>query len=250
MTEIEKSHAAFANFELIKEKRANLVRNFLELGFLYRENKIEKYYKTLGYDSFYAFLGDAEAGFGKTAVNFFIRAYERYIMKLNIPQERLIGCGWGKLQIIEPVVSHIQDKDGVDEWLGKAESLSESDLITEVREAQGRPDRPQDARNRPVEAPGRGDNDIVAIGVAGYVALVKKSPCIVCGAGKSDAHHFPRTKGAGANDWHVIPLCRACHREAHDGGSAWLWSRRHAIFGWFYKVIEGMNDTGRDENTA
>ena len=42
--------------------------------------------------------------------------------------------------------------------------------------------------------------------------------CAVCGDTEIEIAHFPRSKGAGAGDLDVIPLCTEHHREQHDSG--------------------------------
>jgi hypothetical protein len=76
-----------------------------------------------------------------------------------------------------------------------------------------------------------------------YVKRVKESPCILHRGEQADAHHFPRTNGAGAADWHVIPLCRVCHTAAHNNPKDWLWENKDRVFGWFYSLMEGENDS-------
>lgn len=85
------------------------------------------------------------------------------------------------------------------------------------------------------------ENKVSAPGLAQfsswYVDLVKSSPCCVCETAPADPHHFPKTKGAWAEDWRVIPLCRKCHGESHQDPKEFLWENRHGIFGWFYSAM-------------
>ena len=243
MTSIQKADSAeraHKNFTDIKSIRAHVVTNFIELGRLFKVNHEKEYYKVLGHETFDEFLGDPELGFGRTAVKFFIKVYERYIQSLDIPKERLLRCSWTKLQIVEPFVKTIgaEDKSKVEEWLYKAETLSCSDLKLEVNEALGRPDTPASTRISPPDAPG----STILGGAAWYRGVVKKSPCLLHPERKSQGHHFPRTKGAGADDWKMIPLCPECHREAHDGGTKWLWENRVKIFDWFYNLLGHENE--------
>ncbi|EGT0665007.1 DUF968 domain-containing protein [Citrobacter werkmanii] len=49
--------------------------------------------------------------------------------------------------------------------------------------------------------------------------------CCGCGAPGDDPHHIigHGFGGAGtkAGDFHVMPICRICHRELHDDVNAW-----------------------------
>ena len=58
-----------------------------------------------------------------------------------------------------------------------------------------------------------------------HLRRVKALPCGLCGAAApSDAHHPRCFAGMGekCSDWLVIPLCRLCHSNFHDGDRA-LW---------------------------
>ena len=61
-----------------------------------------------------------------------------------------------------------------------------------------------------------------------HMALVKELPCAVCGqSGPSDAHHIleGRTPGRKSPDMLVIPLCKSCHQDSHNGihGNRRMW---------------------------
>lgn len=58
-----------------------------------------------------------------------------------------------------------------------------------------------------------------------YTQWVKAQACCGCGQPGDDPHHiighgFGGT-GTKAGDFHVIPMCRICHRELHDNVTAW-----------------------------
>ncbi|EBG5293742.1 DUF968 domain-containing protein [Salmonella enterica subsp. enterica] len=62
-----------------------------------------------------------------------------------------------------------------------------------------------------------------------YTDWVKTQDCCGCGKPGDDPHHiighgFGGT-GTKAGDFHVIPMCRICHRELHDNLAAW--ERKH-----------------------
>ncbi len=53
-----------------------------------------------------------------------------------------------------------------------------------------------------------------------YLAWVREKPCVLCGiAGQSEAHHHPHKRMGRGGDWDdhlAVPLCGACHRQAHQ----------------------------------
>ena len=51
-----------------------------------------------------------------------------------------------------------------------------------------------------------------------YLEYVRNHFCVVCGKSPAEAAHFPKTTGAGAPDYWVIPLCRECHSEHAQHG--------------------------------
>lgn len=230
ITRPEKAHELAKR---IKECRKEVAMRFLELGKLFKEVRDEELYKELDCESFTEFIADPEISFSRSTVYSFIEIYEKYTLRLKVSQEYLLDIGHGKLRIINPVV-----EENPDEWLGKARALSRSDLISEVREHQGiKPSfsLPITLEGYPY-APDLASHD-------SYLEWVRKSPCIICERKEAFPHHFPRTKGAGAEEWKVIPLCVPCHSEAHQNPKEWLWGNRIQIFDYFYGLVkENQND--------
>jgi len=206
--------------------------NLLELGKLFKTIRDEKLYKLLGAETFGEYIGYPEISFGRSTIYSFIHVYELFVLKLKYPPERLSKIGHRRLQIITPVLNKEgnQDEEWCDAtfWLDNAEVLSESDLINEVRRVQGKPEmipKPKEVEN------------VYPFDFKTYLDFVKGSPCIICNNPKSDAHHFPRTKGAGAEDTHAIPLCRECHSEAQRDTFDYLWLYKDKIFTYFYDTF-------------
>lgn len=55
--------------------------------------------------------------------------------------------------------------------------------------------------------------------VAEFLDFVRAQPCIICGVGPSEPHHFgPRGMGQKTDDLRAVPLCTSCHRAWHDRG--------------------------------
>jgi hypothetical protein len=114
-------------------------------------------------------------------------------------------------------------------------AFSRSDPNEEVWEVTGkRPVRRSDAPRSTDLKPIGPDED--------YIDYVRNSPCCVCGqpsteAGKSNAAHFPVTRGAGApKDW-VIPLCGECHHEQHQDPVKFMVTYQAKWAAWFYYLI-------------
>ena len=204
--------------------------NLLELGKLFKTIRDEKLYKLLGAETFGEYVGYPEISFGRSTIYSFIHVYEKYVLKLNVPTETLSKIGHRKLQIINPVVS-TDSSDWIANatlWIHNAEVLSESDLINEVRRVQKKP--PMIPKPKEVEEPQIHNFN-------NYIAFIRAHPCIICGNHGVDAHHFPRTKGAGGKNSHRIPLCRVCHSESHDDPYDFLWQHRDKIFDFFFTTF-------------
>jgi len=212
--------------------------NLLELGKLFKKIRDEKLYRLLGAETFGEYCGFPEISFGRSTVYSFVHTYELYVLKLGFKAKQLSKIGHRKLQIISPLVKKqweaLDHKDhlppGVwgDDWIYVAERLSESDLINEVRRAQGKPEmlpKPKEEEN------------VYPFSFKDYLDFVKAHPCVVCGEREVDNAHFPRSKGAGGQDTDVIPLCRKCHSESHQDFYDFLWLNKDKIFRYFYDIV-------------
>lgn len=228
------SDRAYMFYVEIQARKAEVAKNFLELGRLFKLVKEKKYYKLLEHDTFESFLGSPEISFQRSTVYNLIHIYELYVEKLNISTEFLAMIGHGKLQVIASVVQ----KDPED-WIYKAKELSKSDLISEVKASRGVPD----------EIPQPKINAVPGLDFTSYLDFAKAQPCLACGAVEVDPAHFPKTRGAGAPDDWVIPLCRKCHRLQEDGGKDWLWENRANIFGFFIRTFIGFWKGGKNGTT-
>ena len=214
------SGLAQANREAIIKHRDEIQFRGLIVGALLKDCRDKELWKVLGYESFAAFLGDPEITMKRSTAYNLILIYEVYQEKMGLPVERLKKIGTRKLQIILPMV-----QTDPDHWLSEAESLSKSDLINTVKEAQGK----EPIQFRPDKTLPKGKN---------YGQYVKSCPCCVCGKSPVDSAHFPRTVGAGAGAWDVIPLCRECHGEQHNDGVNTFFERYGVkIFEWVYDKL-------------
>ena len=208
MTATELQVLAKSNKEQIHSAIYNVRANFLVLGKLLKENRDLGLWK-LEYDSFEAFLGDAEISMKRAWAYDLIRVYELYVEKLGVPADRLLKIEVTKLLKVAPVV-----ESDPEEWLTKAEHLSVSDLSIE----RGRAERVKPFSSPPPVPSG-------------------PAPCVVCGATEVDRHHFPVTKGAGCPDEWTIPLCRRDHTEYHQDPKEWVWKYRRNWAKYLYGLI-------------
>lgn len=223
---------AWENKEELVFHRKEVQYNFLHLARLLKLNRDKSYYKLLGYDSFEEFLADPELAFRKSTAYMLIGHFELYVEKLHRQNEELADVGSRRLTIIRPVVELDPDT-----WMANAKAMSKSDLSNEVRQAQGLPEVIPPRQEQPKSvAPCRFYTP------ESYIKYVKSEPCCVCEKSPVDPAHFPRTKGAGADEWKVLPLCRVCHSQQHDGGKDWLWGNRVKLFDYFYNLIIPRED--------
>jgi hypothetical protein len=197
----------------------------------------EKLYRVLDYHTFESYLGSISAEGTRGWLYKLIRAWEVFSQKMEIPDQTLIAIGPSKLDILAPMSAAMMlDEHHKAEWIGKAAELSKSDLIQEVRHCQGKPPM---ISSPAVAQPGH-LSDLLKY--KSYTEYVKDRLCMVCGAGEVDVHHWPLTKGAGANDEYVVPLCRSCHTEFHANPLKWLndYKRQWGeyLFGLILKIWE------------
>lgn len=203
--------------------------NLLELGKLFKTMRDEKLYELLGASTFTEYCGYPEIHYARPTIYSFIGIYELYVLKLNYHPKTLLGVGHRNLQIIKPIMKDEErSKMELGEWIEKGTVLSESDLINEVREAQNKPPM----LPRPKE---EGDVDLFSFN--SYLEFVKAHPCIICRELGVDAHHFPKTKGAGEPNTHRIPLCREHHAEYHDDPFNFKIIYEGKIFKYFYNTF-------------
>ena len=217
--------------ELHKEVLARTyitANNLLELGKLFKTIRDEKLYKLLGAETFTEYCGFPEISFGRSTIYSFIHTYELYVLRLGISSERLSKIGHRKLQIISPIAKDMPHGIATATWIANAEVLSESDLINEVRRAQNKPEmipKPKEEEN------------VYPFSQRDYREFVSTHPCVVCGRHNAECHHFPKTKGAGAREQDVMPLCRECHMEYHHDAYDFVWLNKDKIFRYFYDNI-------------
>ena len=206
--------------------------NFVELIRCLKEIKDGDYHVALGYDKFSDFVRDEEAaiGFRYNTVRAYIHLYELYTDIDRVAELEFLGPY--RAQLIAGQV-----KEDPDEWIAKAETLSTKDLINETRLASGKQEMPV---LPPPESPSPVSSSCLT--PDGYVKLVRRSRCCVCGrfdekAG-STPHHHPRKRGRVEGlDYKVIPLCGECHSLYHSQESRYRHEWDKFFYDWLYRLV-------------
>lgn len=130
MTKKELAKADRAH-ELDKQLRSLTVmatEAFYRMGQIMKEIRDNQYFEVLDFDSFEAYFAQPELGFKKSSVYHAIKLVETFPA-----YKEIADVSYGKLLMIAP---HITESNKLD-LIGKARSLSRSDLITEIRDLRG-----------------------------------------------------------------------------------------------------------------
>ncbi len=142
-----------------------------------------------------------EIGLPYSTFSNYIRLYDVYGPNgVDIGQERFTEIGPRKLLDMLTVI----DND-TEEWLARAETLSESDLRIELGREPNKKSMGEDSEEA------LGDTPPVPFTPNKYKAFVKgHDSCIICHAKDRDVEHchWPRTRKHGE---FALPLCRRCH---------------------------------------
>lgn len=216
------SEVAFAIFQSLLEAKHEAGKQFLKIGESLTIINEKGWYKYFNVDSFEEFIAIPELGLARATARLFMHVYSLYIRKLGLSPDRIAEIKISGLQKIAPVV-----EENPEEWLSMADMLSNSDLDSAIREHRGLPPRTTKKEKM--------DEEINLVN--SYKDFVKSHKCIVCDNPVVDAHHFPRTKGAGGSDRKVIPLCRDCHIAYHSDPHRFITTFEERIFDYFYGVI-------------
>ena len=115
------------------------IRDALNLGFVALGKTLVEIartesYRVNGHETMESFLGDPDVAVSRSTAFRSMRIFIRFCEDYHIPEVELGRYDVSKLETILPVV----EEETKDEWLAKCETESRSDLIEDVREAQGR----------------------------------------------------------------------------------------------------------------
>lgn len=221
---------AYVLAEELRKLRFMLNYSYIQAGKVLHKINSTKAYKSLDHKTFLSFLADPEYGMPKSTAYLYLHIYKFYVLEHGQAEDSLTDIDVVRLRDLMAVIR--LEPEAIGEWLDKARNLGKVDLINEIRHARG-------LDTLDIISPAPDENEVVVVR-SNYTELCRASECIVCGARPIDFHHFPRTRGAGADDDKVIPLCRGCHIAFHQDPKTLLWENRVKIFGWFYKIIFGL----------
>lgn len=225
---------AYASFVELRKYRNIGSYSFIQLGKALLKIRREKMYKLLGYTTFASFLADPDVAIPRQTAYLYMLVVSFYLDGEKVPEEDIVEIELTRLRDLIPIIRNGGDPA---EWISKAYSLSKKDLIDEMRAYWGK---------EPLQEQGAIPEDEEVVVVSNYVDAVKAAPCCVCDARPVDFHHFPKTKGAGADSQRGIPLCRGCHIQMHSHPKEFLWENRVKIFDWFYRLL--ISDVPVEEN--
>jgi len=81
-----------------------------------------------------AYLGQYDVFYSKSKVFNFVKIYNKFIKELGLSSERIASIPHSKLGLLIGVVN----KENVEEWLTKSETLTSQDFNDELRIAEGK----------------------------------------------------------------------------------------------------------------
>jgi hypothetical protein len=224
MNKQDKADHAYDLYREILDTIPEETLRVFKLGHLFKRIRDEKLYKCLDSecDNFGQFCADPKVGYQRATIYAYIEIWEKYIEELHLSMDALREIVYTRLRLMRGVVS----KDP-DEWLSRARSWSDKDFINAVRKEKGRQPMPAQEEVQ------------TKVGGRNYMDYVSKHPCILHPSRKSERAHFPKTRGAGAPDFWVIPLCHECHQVYHNVGvNSFFELYKEKIFDFFYNAIE------------
>ena len=224
----DKIDEAYEAWTAIQESSYHIASHCLRLGKYFKKLRDEKLYKYIfGQDdsTWIEFLATPEVRFERSSVYNFIGLYELWVLKLGYIEEEITKIGYKRLMLVTPITRKNPEK--AHEWLSQADTLSQSDLINTIREAEGK--EPMVPKSNPPTS------------LIDYDDFVKNHACILHPARSSEYAHFPRVKNNGDFG---IPLCHECHIELHSKGIHTWFSLYFRNFGdYLDEIIKwGKND--------
>jgi len=113
----------------LRQIRRSINENFLTLAQLLKEVRDKRYWQTLEYDSFNAYIAQPDLSLQRSSVYDLIAIYEKYVEGYGVQPAGLSNMDWTKLAETLPYVN----KRNHEEMIEKAGSLSRSDLREELR---------------------------------------------------------------------------------------------------------------------
>lgn len=139
MTELSKTKKAEIAFTIHQEIviiKKELAISFLELSKRLHLMFVHRHFIRLGYESWAEYLATPEITMSVGTASKLIGIYEELILKHGFSKTQLREIEWSKLAEIIPIVRNIEKKSDIEDWIKKAEVLSQRDLRMEVKELQ------------------------------------------------------------------------------------------------------------------
>jgi hypothetical protein len=222
----ELADLAFVFYKQIKESKLASGQHFLMMGMALERIRDDKLYVYLDCKSFEEFLGLPELSMGRSTAFLYISIYDTFINKHQMKTDVISAIDLSKLQMILPVVHAFPEEAEL--WVTNAEVMSRTDLKKDVCDRMGKVYEEVKIKKE------KEDERFMA----DYNSYVRGHACVACDNHDGvDPHHFPRTKGAGATDFEVMPLCRECHIGSHQDPHEFLIESEHKIFKYFYDTF-------------
>lgn len=220
--------------EIIKEKR-EIAAKFLRLGELFH-HVIKRELWKFGSDSFPAFCADPEIAMSPKTCYQYADLYRAFVLDGGVDADRLKAIGPGNLEVIKRRFKECPDER--DELLGDAEHLSRGDLLEKMGKPRKEGPRKKSQHEIEYEAGNEYEN---------FNKWKMAQGCCVCGEPATERSHFPKTRGAGANEAHWFGMCADCHRTFHQVGvDTFLEKYKYPLFVWIHERLMDAWDYRRE----
>lgn len=130
---MDESVAVRSRIATVKEA---IDKSYLEMGKLLYQTMHRKLYLDWGYDSFRAYC-DGELRFKERKAKYLASIWKTVKVNLGLPDEKVEGIEWTKLQ----EATKVMDEDNAAELLDEIRTMSHQDTINRVREIKAEKDR-------------------------------------------------------------------------------------------------------------
>jgi len=124
MTQEQRGEIAFNKHNKIIQLGNSLQKNFWGMAKELWEIHYYKFYQDLDYETFDEYIQQPELKIHRAWAYILCRVHEIYVLKLQIPEDRLLGTDISKLNDIAPYIN----TDNQEELLDTAQELSRKDL--------------------------------------------------------------------------------------------------------------------------
>jgi site-specific DNA-methyltransferase (adenine-specific) len=131
MQQLKVCTKALENHQQILGLKKDISKDFILLGKYLKENRDDKYFKELGYQTFEDYIESRDIELKRASVYELIRVYEKFIGELKYSTEELLEIDYSKLRLITPVLDVYAHRHK--EWIAKAKNLSFRGLKEEIK---------------------------------------------------------------------------------------------------------------------